>query len=388
MLIYIRDRFLVYIMTKTDQLFNYVKQQIKDGVYSPGDKFPGGRDFAHTCNVSYLTANNVLQRLEQEGLLTRYPRKGSFVSIPTPIPDRSNETFKAGYFVDVKENYFGDFFKEVLSLTAAHNIYNIPLDMSPTSLATTPEEFQRWLESTLSKDFNSVTIYADRHFPFKEFKKYEKQIEQINFIYYDSSAIEFPNANYFTIDMEQVGYLGASHLFNCGAKKIFLDTVSNLSTSYRMQMGLKHEDHEFQIIKGIERAFNEYNMDFWKNFKSVPCSSLTESDYIHFMRDEKFDGFFSISNVHFERLYYAAKALNLKMGKNIHCIATGNTCWHNIYTPQVSTISFNGNEFARLTARAMLENLHGERIIIQPTLIEHNKTKSQIKKSEEYDNQK
>ena len=41
MLIYIRNIILVYIMTKTDQLFNYVKQQIKDGVYAPGDKFPG-----------------------------------------------------------------------------------------------------------------------------------------------------------------------------------------------------------------------------------------------------------------------------------------------------------------------------------------------------------
>ena len=362
-------------MTKTDQLFNYVKQQIKDGVYAPGDKFPGGRDFAQSCHVSYLTANNVLQRLEQEGLLTRYPRRGSFVTVPPPVAERSNGTFMAGYFVDVKENYFGDFFKEVLALTAAHNIYNIPLDMSPTSLATQPEKFQNWLESTLSKHFNSVTIYADRHFPFKEFKKYEKQIDQINFIYYDSSAVEFPDANYFTIDMEKVGYLGASHLLKCGAKKIFLDTVSNLSASYRMQMGLKNEDHEFQIIKGIERAFNEYNTDFWKNFKSVPSNSLTESDYIHFMRDEKFDGFFSISNFHFERIYYASKALNLKMGKNIHCIGTCNTSWHNIYTPQVSTISFNGAEFARLTAKAMLEDWHGERIIIQPELIEKKQNK-------------
>jgi DNA-binding GntR family transcriptional regulator len=81
-------------MTKTEQLFNYVKQQIKDGIYTPGDKFPGGRDFAESCHVSYITANNVLQRLEQEGLLTRYPRKGSFVAAPAAIPAEKNETFK------------------------------------------------------------------------------------------------------------------------------------------------------------------------------------------------------------------------------------------------------------------------------------------------------
>lgn len=381
MLIYIRSKNLVYIMTKTEQLFNHVKQQIKDGIYAPGDKFPGGRDFAESCNVSYITANNVLQRLEQEGLLTRYPRKGSFVAAPAVNPAEKDETFKAGFFVDVKESYFGDFFKQLLTQTAGRNIYNIPLDMSPTSLETPPEKFREWLQNTLNKHFNSVTIYADRHFPFREFKKYEKQIDQINFIYYDSSAIEFPNANYFTVDMEQVGYLGAMHLFKCGAKKIFLDTVSNLSASYRMQMGLKNEDHEFLIIKGIERAFEECNMDFWRNFQSMSSRSLTESDYIRLMRDEKFDGFFSISNFHFERIYYASKALNLKMGKNIHCTGTCNTMWHNIYAPQISTISFNEIEIARLTARAMLENWQGKRISIQPELIEKNplNTKERIK---------
>ena len=54
--------------SKTEQLFLAVKQQILDGNYVKGSKFPAGRDFAAHYNVSYLTANNVLKMLENEGL--------------------------------------------------------------------------------------------------------------------------------------------------------------------------------------------------------------------------------------------------------------------------------------------------------------------------------
>lgn len=359
-------------MTKTDKILNSVKQQILDGIYVPGDKFPGTRELAASHCVSYLTANNIMQRLESEGFITRYPRKGSFVSIPAIPAAKADTTIKAGYFVNTKESFFGEFFKEVLALTSGQDIFNIPLDMSLTSLATPPEKFQEWLKNTFSKNFDSITIYADRHFPYKELKKYEKQLKQINFIYYDNSAIEFPNANRFTVDMEEVGYIGASHLLQCGARKIFLDTVSNLTSSYRMQMGVKLEDHEYLIIKGIERAYRKYNLDFMKDFNSYSNRAMTESDYIHLMKDEKFDGFFSINNCHFEYIYYAAKALNLKMGKNIHCVETCNSIWHNIYTPPVSTISFNPVEIARLTAQAIIENQHGIHAKIKPIFIQRN----------------
>lgn len=357
--------------SKTDILFNTVRQQILDGIFVNGEKFPAGREFAAQHNVSYLTANNVLKKLEDNGLLRRYPRKGSFVAIPSADIKKSDSTYKAGYFVDVNVSYFSRFFKELLNLTAPHDIYNIPLDMSPTNIMTAPEIYQEWLQNIFSKNYDSVTIYADRHFPFKEFKKYEKSVKQINFIFYDSSAIDFPEANYFIVDLEEVGYLGASHLFKCGATKIFMNTVSNLSSSYRLQMGLKTEDHEFLIMRGIERAFEEYNIDFWKNFKTYESAAISESDLIKFIRDEKFDGFFSLSNFHLERIYYAAKALNKKIGRDIFCVETGNSLWNKIYTPTLSTISFNEIEIARLTAKAMLENWHSKRINIQPEIIKN-----------------
>lgn len=357
--------------SKTEKLFSTVRQQILDGVYVKGDKFPSGRDFAKLYNVSYLTANNVLKMLENEGFLRRYHRKGTFVTLPEITVKKSDQTFKAGYFVDVNISYFSRFFKEILNLTSAHDIYNIPLDMTPTNINTSPDEYQQWLKNIFSKHYNSITIYADRHFPFKELKKYENEIEQINFIFYDSCSIPFPDANFFIVDMEQVGYIGAKHLFKCGAKKILMSTISNLSAAYRLQMGLKNEDHEFQIIKGIERAFQENNTDFWKNFKICENTKTTESDLIKYIRDEEFTGFFALSNFYFERIYYAAKALNMEMEKDIFCVEAGNSIWNNIYAPPHNSISFNELEIARLTAEAMIKNKKGEHIIISPKLIKN-----------------
>lgn len=364
--------------SKTDILFNTVRQQILDGIFVNGEKFPAGREFAAQHNVSYLTANNVLKKLEDNGLLRRYPRKGTFVALPSVTVEKSDTTFKAGYFVGINVSYFGRFFRELLKLTAPHDIFNIPIDMTPTNINTAPEEYEQWLQDIFSKRYNSITVYADRHFPFKELKKYENDVEQINFIFYDSSAIPFPHANRFIVDLEQTGYIGAMHLFNQGATKIFMSTVSNLSSSYRIQMGLKTEDHEFLIMKGIERAFEEKNIDFWKNFKACEHANITESDLIKFIRDEKFNGFFSLSNFHMESIFYAAKALNLKMGKDIFCVETGNSVWNNIYAPPISSISFNEKEIARLTARAMIEKWHGERIIVKPEIIEKISRKTPI----------
>ena len=357
--------------TKTEHLLTSVKQQILNGEYACGDKFPAGRDFAARFNISYITANNVLQRLEQDGFLIRYPRKGSFVTLPHLKSQNTSEPFKAGYFVDVNVSYFSTFFKELLKRTAQFEIYNIPLDMTPTRADTSPEEYQIWLKNIFSKHYNSVTIYADRHFPFKELKKYEKDIDQINFIFYDSSAVDFPEANRFIVDLEEVGYLGASHLFKCGATKIIMSTITNLNSAYRLQIGIKSEDHEFLIMKGIERAFVENNIDFWKNFKSCPSAKMTESDFIKLIRDEKFNGFFSLSDFHIENICYAANALELKLGKDIFCVETGNSSWHNIYAPHIDSIVFNAEEIARLTADAVLTRSKGQYVSIKPQLIVH-----------------
>ena len=361
--------------SKAEQLFETVKQQILRGGFARGEKFPGGREFASSYGVSYLTADKVLKKLEQEGFLHRYPRRGSFVTLPADNFSCQSETYKAGYFVDVNISYFGRYFRELLNLTADQDIYNIPLDMTPTNRLTSPETYQKWLEMIFRKHYNSVTIYADRHYPFKEFQKYAHQTEQINFIFYDSSAIEFPGANRFVVDLEKVGYLGATHLFNCGATKILMSTVVGLSSAYRLQMGVKAEDHEYLIVKGIERAFRERNIDFWKNFKTCESVFTTEADYIRLIRDEKFDGFFSLSNMYFERLFYAARALNLKLEKDIFCVETGNSSWHNIYVPPLSSISFNEKEIARLTACAMREKWQDKYIAVEPELIPYSKDK-------------
>lgn len=363
------------MLSKTEQIYNAVRQQIINGNYSIGEKFPAGRDFAISHNISYITANNVLKRLEDNGYLRRYPRRGSFVSIPGTAVKKSDKTFKAGYFVNINVSYFSRYFKELLNLTSKHDIYNIPLDMTPTNILTRPDEYQQWLKNIFSKHYNSITVYADRHFPFKELKKYENSIEQLNFIFYDSSAVPFPDANYFIVDLEKVGYIAAKHLFDCGANKILMSTISNLSSSYRLQMGLKTEDHEFLILKGIERAFEEKNIDFWTNFKACENAHATEADFIKFIRDEKFNGFFSLSDFHLERIYYAAKALNMRFGKEIFCVETGNSSWNNIYAPPISSISFNETEIAKLTAAAIIEKWHGKHILVQPELVTRNNKK-------------
>lgn len=59
----------------TDKL----KEEILAGVYRPGDRLPGHVRLARLHGVSTITSNRALAELEQDGLVDRAPRRGTFV---------------------------------------------------------------------------------------------------------------------------------------------------------------------------------------------------------------------------------------------------------------------------------------------------------------------
>ena len=62
------------------QLMEDVRSQIENSLLLPGDRLPTEREFMQKYKVSRITVSKALNELKAEGLITRFPNKGSFVA--------------------------------------------------------------------------------------------------------------------------------------------------------------------------------------------------------------------------------------------------------------------------------------------------------------------
>lgn len=63
-----------------EQVYQYIKADIADGVLMPGDKLPSKRTFARNNGVSTITIQNAYDQLISEGYIYTIPKKGYYVS--------------------------------------------------------------------------------------------------------------------------------------------------------------------------------------------------------------------------------------------------------------------------------------------------------------------
>ncbi len=66
------------------QIYRDLLEKIQKGVYADGKKLPTEKELAGSWSVARVTAHHALQRLEEEGYIERFPRRGSFVCRTLP----------------------------------------------------------------------------------------------------------------------------------------------------------------------------------------------------------------------------------------------------------------------------------------------------------------
>ena len=63
------------------RIYQDLKHQIQSGAYRDGDKLPTEAQLQHTYGISRITAKKAMELLGEDGLIIRYPGKGTFVQI-------------------------------------------------------------------------------------------------------------------------------------------------------------------------------------------------------------------------------------------------------------------------------------------------------------------
>ena len=79
--------------TSADALFlqvksglgNWIRNGLRDGMLSPGDRVPSEHELSEALNVSGITVKRALNELQQEGVIQRIQGRGSFIAKPRRI---------------------------------------------------------------------------------------------------------------------------------------------------------------------------------------------------------------------------------------------------------------------------------------------------------------
>lgn len=71
--------------TKYQMIYDELAARITRGIYHSGKRIPTENEWASEFSVSRITARNALEMAARDGIIERYPRKGSFVSSRAPV---------------------------------------------------------------------------------------------------------------------------------------------------------------------------------------------------------------------------------------------------------------------------------------------------------------
>lgn len=354
--------------TKYSKVKKELAEKIRQGSYAVGERFPSGRQLASDLGISYVTSNNVLRELETEGYLHRIPGVGTFVSSPRP-PLQVAEAKRIGYLVDVKVSIFARFFSSVLNhMPTDINYLNVPLRMLPGISSITPHEHANWIDEVFQKHWDSLTVYGDRHFPFRELARHEHEPGQINFVYYDDTELPFDHANRILTDSEKVGYLAGTHFLKKGAGKLAVLSVRHLEEVYRRRLGGKINHHGVQILNGLERAYQEAGQDFYGQVIVLSYMLTKAGDICELIR-KGYRHFFVMGDAFTGEIYKAADRMKLKIGRDLEILGMFNLDMDELLQPTLSSISLNDARIGKYLSEAVINDWHGKTVEVEPEII-------------------
>ncbi|MDR0554497.1 MAG: GntR family transcriptional regulator [Treponema sp.] len=89
-------------------VYEFLMESIQTGKLSPGDRLPSEKDLCNQFGISRITSKRALELLAEQGYVSRFPGKGSFVTKEPSKPDRQiNNSRIIGYVVSDFSDNFG-----------------------------------------------------------------------------------------------------------------------------------------------------------------------------------------------------------------------------------------------------------------------------------------
>lgn len=350
-----------------------IRNNITSGKYADG-KLPGERILASTLNLGRCTIRTALQLLEDEGLIEKRYKSGTFIK-PKSAPKYKGT---AGLIARDKGHFYKDIHDEIYSAlsNAGYSVQSIPTAyLTFTKKAQALKQRMEIQIRELLKSSPSVIIISGYCYGQIPLKKELEKYNPIIFDYYDFRQKDIPAGVWF--DFESIGYMAGKYLVENGCRKpLFVSHY--IPISVRLDNDFYQHHREKLLIDGFKKALREAKIDTeccifdsfaanLKNYHSAIEAFCLSKCYVP-------DGICGSSDSIAAQFLQIYRENSIKLPKNFICMGIGNTPWSNNPTLKpFTTIDLNLSEAAQAIMKEAKKTPEKRKnVYIKPILIENN----------------
>lgn len=245
-----------------------ILRQIKDGQLLPGDKIPTEYQLMEKYGVSRITVSKALSELKSEGIITRFPHKGTFVTksvlLPplvrdAPIP--SSHTAMPASMTEIA--CILPSITDSFSLSMVNGVQSVfPEDTYICHIfqSHNPTVENYLLQRCLELNISGIVLFPQDQ-PFFSNQLLAMQLQNYPLVLLDRYLPRL-NTNYVIADNKAAGELCLRHLHKLGHQRIAFVTSTDRNTfsvKYRIEgiqetaLSLNLPDYAVQLVEFLDK---------------------------------------------------------------------------------------------------------------------------------------
>ena len=204
------------VMAKYQVLADWIRQNIEDGTFQPGERLPSEQKFQEQFEVSRQTVRKALSVLEEAGILRSRQGSGTFVV------DREAEEQRKGRRIAVVTTYVDNYiFPGIIrgiESTLSEQGFQMQLAFTGNRLWREAEV----LRDLLTQDLRGLIIETTKSaLPNPNLSLYRELMARgIPIVFLNSRYPELGDCPMVALRDEEAGYLAAKHLISCGHRRL------------------------------------------------------------------------------------------------------------------------------------------------------------------------
>lgn len=316
------------------QLMDDIRSQIENSLLLPGDKLPTEHEFMQKYNVSRITVSKALNELKAEGLITRFPNKGSFVArsasplaaaaqvplaAPTALPSVSAPTGlpvvreTASYETSVTEiACILPSISDQFSLSMVNGVLSaFPTDSYICHIfqSFNPSLENRLLQKCIDIGIKGIVLFPQDQ-PFFSDQLLYMLLQKYPLVLLDRNLPRL-DTSYVIGDNKAGGALCLRHLHTLGHQRFCF-----VSSARRDTFTVKSR------ISGIfqeadERNIPETSITIWDSFNKHQPYSHYQTQMLKLIREERITAFIAAESTTCAYLYSLFATLNLRVPEDV-----------------------------------------------------------------------
>lgn len=352
------------VRLKQDIITDTVRNWIFSGKYQPGDKLPADTQLAVMFGVNKCTIAAGLNKLVDENVLERAPKRGTIVR-------KKNDLFQTNavplIFNAVGEVYY-DFSRYVDSRLKKKNLFPMLIDHNLASHISDIESFLTRIVSG-SKPFGYL-IVGTRDIPYEMLKNDPVRFQNLVFLLWYENPQKLPGMKFVGSDYEYLAQQAMEYFRERGVERLLYPAL------YEPKFEGDITSCQVKILRHFKEMADQYGIVvddglFWRSHAGAKISDILPQ---YLENSSLKTGFFAWTDAVYELFVKdTVAAMGKDLFKDYVCLGNFNTAYAKKY--HIDSFDPCVDEVAKIAVDMLTGDCVEQEKLIRPKLVYHSRKK-------------